>query len=44
MNEHLDEFKRRKEEGKLSHSAYNNLIYNNLNMSQHNVGEKRLVS
>lgn len=35
MKNHLNEFKQKREEGKLSYSAYNNLAYNDLISSQH---------
>lgn len=42
MNEHLDEFNQKKEEGKLSHSAYNNLVYNTLNISKYKMGNEKI--
>lgn len=42
MNNHLDEFKQKKEEGKLSYSAYNNLIYKNLNISNYKTGNEKI--
>lgn len=40
MKDYLNEFKEKKEENKLSYSAYNNLIYNNLNMPEYKINNE----
>lgn len=42
MKDYLNEFKQKKEENKLSYSAYNNLIYNNLNIPNYITGNKKI--
>lgn len=42
MKNHLNEFKQKKEENKLSYSAYNNLVYNTLYISQYKMGNKKI--
>lgn len=42
MENHLDEFKQKKEEGKLSNSAYMNLLYGNLSISHNKTDNKKI--
>ena len=42
MKNHLDEFKQKKEENKLSYSAYTNLVYNHLNISKYKTGSEKI--
>ena len=42
MEEKLNEFKQKKEEDKLSHSAYMNLIYGNLSISHNKTDDKKI--
>lgn len=42
MKDYLNEFKQKKEENKLSYSAYNNLIYNNLNRFNNKTGNEKI--
>lgn len=42
MKDYLNEFKQKKEENKLSYSAYNNLIYKTLNIPKHERSDEKI--
>lgn len=42
MKDYLNDFKQKKEESKLSYSAYNNLIFNNLNISKNQYANEKI--